>query len=241
VATRWQIDEPILDKTRTLRFTLVRHGESDWNAQGRVQGHLGGGLTVSGRVDAQATAAHLVKRIPRPDLVISSDLARVVETAQPYADQLGMAIRLDERIREIDNGDWSGLRISEVVAQHAKDIEKIRLGDDLPRGGGETVANLYKRTKEFVRELAVTAIEKSPPDGDFHVVAFAHGGSIRTLTALCLGIGPKGMRNFRGASNCAISELSFWIDGSGSVHSGVLSTYNSTGHLATPASGSGAD
>lgn len=241
MATRWQIDEPILDETRTLRLTLIRHGESDWNAQGRVQGHLGGGLTARGRADARATAAHLVHKASQPDLVISSDLARVAETARPYIDKLGMPLVLDERLREIDNGVWSGLGIAEVVAQHSEDIEKIRLGSDLPRGGGETVAELFERTEEFVRELALTAIEKSPPDGEFHVVAFAHGGSIRTLTALCLGIGPQGMRNLRGASNCAISELSFWIDGSGSVHSGVLSTYNSTGHLATPASDSGAD
>lgn len=241
MTTRWQIDEPILDETRTLRLTLVRHGQSDWNSQGRVQGHLGGGLTERGHLDAAATADHLAATIMSPNTIVSSDLARVTDTAQPYADRLGIELTIDERLREIDNGSWSGLTIAEVVAKHSADIEAIRRGQDLPRGGGETVAELYERTAAFVRDLAATTLRAVGPEETYHTVAFAHGGSIRTLTALCLGLGPAGMRNLQGASNCSLTELSFWVDGAGQIHSGVVLTYNATGHMTTPASGSGAD
>lgn len=238
MATRWTIDDPVLAEPRSLRLILVRHGESDWNAEGRVQGHLGGGLTERGRIAAARTAEHLRACLSRPDLLLSSDLERVVETAQPYADRVGLPITRDARLREIDNGAWSGLSIDDVLARFGHEVDAIRAGEDLPRGGGERVADLAARTRALVDELggALPACTKQQV-----IVAFAHGGSIRLLAAFALGLPPGGHRRLRGASNCSISDLTFWIDRSGAVHSGELTTYNSTAHLPDIASGQGAD
>lgn len=238
MATRWTIDDPVLDEPRRLRMVLVRHGESDWNAERRVQGHLGGGLTERGKVDAARTAEYLRAAVPQPDLLLSSDLERVIGTAQPYAEAVAIPITQDARLREIDNGAWSGLTIDEVLARFGDDVAAIRAGHDLPRGGGERVADLAARTRALVTELAATL---PAPSEQQVVVAFAHGGSIRLLTAFALDLPPGGHRLLRGTSNCSISDLTFWIDRAGAVHSGELTTYNSTAHLHGPASGQGAD
>lgn len=241
VATRWQIDDPLLEGARQLRLVLVRHGESDWNAERRVQGHLGGGLTSRGRADAERTAEYLRVTFPRPARLLSSDLDRVVQTAEPYARAVGMEVTPEPRLREIDNGSWSGLTIDEVVGRYRADIDRIRGGADLPRGGGERVADLAARTRALVEDLAAAVPDDTPEGGRSDVVAFAHGGSIRLLAAYCLGLGDGGHRALRGASNCSVTELVFWVGADGSVHSGVVAAYNSSGHLEGPASGQGTD
>lgn len=81
--------EPSPDKRREARLVLIRHGESIWNGRGRVQGQLGTGLSATGRKQAEAVAAQLLATYPNPAKVFSSDLERVVQTAEPYLSRTG--------------------------------------------------------------------------------------------------------------------------------------------------------
>lgn len=96
---------------------LVRHGETDWNRQGLFQGHAGISLNETGLEQAQATAASLAQSGKDFAALYSSPLSRALQTAKETARQLDMPIRLDERLREINQGEWTGKNYKMVVAE----------------------------------------------------------------------------------------------------------------------------
>jgi broad specificity phosphatase PhoE len=94
------------------RLLLLRHGQSEWNAQQRWQGHGDPSLTELGRTQAREAAARLASAgIER---MVSSDLARAFETAEILAAALGLALERDALWRERDIGIWTGLRREEI-------------------------------------------------------------------------------------------------------------------------------
>jgi broad specificity phosphatase PhoE len=200
------------------RVVLVRHGESLWNAERRWQGQEGPGLSETGHRQAKITAAYLVAHVDDVSLLVSSDLPRVVETAEPAARALALVMRTDRRLREIDVGWWSGLTTEEVLARSPGDLAAIRGGDDLPRGGAETVADLRARVAPAVAELAASC------DGGTALV-FCHGGPVRAVVGDALGLSIIGERTLAGPENCSLTELSYR---NGSTR---LTCYNETAHL----------
>ena len=195
---------------------LVRHGESLWNAEQRLQGHSGTGLSVAGKGEAARTAAYLHRRYGDADLAVCSDLLRVEQTAQPWLDGFDGDVEIDVRLREIDVGSWSGLTWGEVAAQDAQTLAAWQAGQDIRRGGGETFAELRERVWEAL-------VERTRRAGT--VVVFTHGGPIRVAVAAALGLSPLGERKLAAAANCSITELVV-DDGDG-----ILVTYNRTDHL----------
>ncbi|HYH30203.1 MAG TPA: histidine phosphatase family protein [Pseudonocardia sp.] len=232
MATRWAVDEPVIPHWRRIRLVAVRHAESVWNAEGRAQGHLGPGLTATGRVQAAATADHLHARYGAVGLVLTSDLDRVVETAEPYCRASGITPVLEPRLREIDNGSWSGLPLERIQREHAEDLMRIRRGEDIPRGGGESFADLRARVRNALADLAAGLPDRVPPHTELPVIAFSHGGPIRALVAELLGLPPGGHARVEPAPNCAITEVVVWVDATGALVSGALVAYNSRDHLA---------
>lgn len=241
MATRWAIDDPLLADARHLRLVLVRHGQSEWNAQGLIQGHAGGDLSELGRREAELTASFLAAHYPRPALVLTSDLDRAKQTAAPYVAAIGVPARAEVRLREIDNGAWSGLTTEQVSRAHSADLQRIRAGEDLPRGGGERVADLAARSTDLLNDLATQTVAMVPVGEQLDVVAFGHGGSIRLCVASALGLGPGGHRLLRGTSNCSISEVSCWIAPDTTLHSANLIAYNTAQHLPGHTGTPGAD
>lgn len=167
--TPMQVDDP------PTTLLLCRHGESTWNASGRIQGQSpeAGGLSTLGRWQA----GQLAKRLCTAgiDLLYSSDLRRAVETAAIVADALDLKIRLDPRWREVDLGRWQGLTGQEVKACWPEEWTALGRGEDLPRGGGETYAQVQARAMQAMMELT-----RHYPGQTVAVIC--HGGPIR----LCL-------------------------------------------------------
>lgn len=96
---------------RATRVLLLRHGQSTWNAKGRWQGQADPPLSGLGRVQAAAAA----NALGALDAVVSSDLHRAAETAAVIAGALGIGpVLADERLRERDAGDWTGLTRAEI-------------------------------------------------------------------------------------------------------------------------------
>ncbi|HVN62556.1 MAG TPA: histidine phosphatase family protein [Gaiellaceae bacterium] len=141
---------------------LVRHAETEWNREGRWQGHADPPLNEAGRAQAQALARSLVGE--RVDAIYSSDLRRAAETAEILAAALGLPVTTDPDLREIDVGSWSGLTREEVAVQFP----------DWDTHDGETREALEVRVVAAVRLIA-----QRHPDGQVLVVT--HGGSIRSL------------------------------------------------------------
>lgn len=206
--TKWKIDLPPNDGSSCIRLVLVRHGQTSWNASGLIQGHQGPGLNTTGTLQAQEVAQQLLQHFPQPDLVVSSDLQRCVETAEPYASRLRLPLNTDARLREIDNGEWSGQPTKQIAIDHADTIERIRHGEDIARGGGETTIQLRQRARKFTDDLRGQAAQHNTGN-DFTAVAFSHGGTIRALFAEALGV-PQGLQLFGPVDNCSISVLELY-------------------------------
>jgi glucosyl-3-phosphoglycerate phosphatase len=183
---------------RLSRLVLVRHGESLWNAEQRLQGHSGTGLSERGHAEAAATAEYLTAQYPDAEIGLRSDLLRVEQTAAPWASRFGGTVTVDPRLREIDVGTWSGLTWAEVEAQDATTLAAWRAGQDVRRGGGETFAELRVRVWDAL-------LDRAAHDGT--VIVFTHGGPIRVAVASALGLPPLGERQLAAVANCSVTEL----------------------------------
>lgn len=142
---------------------LVRHGETDWNADGRLQGHTDRPLSDYGREQARKLAEELTGE--EFDAIYSSDLARARETAEIVAKQLRLPVVLDPDLREKDWGNWEGLTSTE------------RLGIELV---GESTEQHQKRILKALGRIAA-----KHPHG--RVLVVTHGGSMRRVQTEALG------------------------------------------------------
>ncbi|MCS7288073.1 MAG: histidine phosphatase family protein [Roseiflexus sp.] len=156
-------------------FYIIRHGQTDWNLQGRWQGKADIPLNDTGRNQAQRLARHLHRRGVRFDAIYSSDLLRAWETATLIANKLDITPVPLPALREIDVGAWSGLTRNEVMAQFHDLWERLHSGEDVPRGGnGETFGQLYDRVVGAVEQL----VRERPGQT---IALVTHGGPARAL------------------------------------------------------------
>ncbi|NJL92928.1 MAG: histidine phosphatase family protein [Anaerolineae bacterium] len=155
------------------RLTLVRHGETTWNADGRWQGWAPAPLSERGWTQAQETAEAL--RAAGLQRIVSSDLRRTRQTAETINALLNLPIAFDRRLREIDVGNWQGLTHSEILEL---DPENHRLWEDSDRDArrfpdGESFQDLQMRVVEALRDLATL-------HPGAHLLIMTHGGVIRS-------------------------------------------------------------
>lgn len=211
-----------------VRLVLVRHGESQWNAAGILQGHGGPGLTARGREQAAATARMLARDHLGLAAIARSDLPRVAETAAPTEELVPVTVQVDERLREIDVGSWSGLTRAQAAAADHERYAAWAGGQDVAPGGGETFAELRARVVEALDDLVARVRSEERRT----VVVFTHGGPIRVAVAAALGLPVGGHRSVKPVGNCAVSVLH--VPGAGALATGEahLAAYNRVGHLA---------
>jgi broad specificity phosphatase PhoE len=134
------------------RVLLLRHGESEWNAQGRWQGHGDPVLTPLGREQASRAATQLASA--RIERIVSSDLARAHQTAQIVAVRLGLALECDALWRERDIGSWTGLTRDEISSRWPDEYAHFRAHEEHVRpGGGESDAMLRARAQRALAAL----------------------------------------------------------------------------------------
>ncbi len=177
---------------------LARHGESDWNAEGRWQGNADRPLTDRGRRQAEELAGRLAS-VPL-DAVYSSDLRRARDTAEAVAAGQGLEVQALPALREVDVGSWSGLSRPEVEERFPEAFSRWRDG-----GQGWEDGETYERMTERV-VAAVLEIAAAHPDGAVLVVA--HGGPIRALHAVALGLDISEHRRLKPvAVNAKLSRL----------------------------------
>jgi probable phosphoglycerate mutase len=169
------------------RILLVRHGESTWNAERRLQGQADTPLSDRGRREAAALAPSLDGSIP-PGRVIASDLERARETAA----LLGHAdAPTDPRLREIDVGEWAGRPLTEFPPG----FETSWRGGPLTPPGGETWEQLVQRVGPAIDELVAAG-------GPWLVVA--HGGVVRAAVVHLTGADAQ---RLEGPANCSVTVV----------------------------------
>jgi broad specificity phosphatase PhoE len=166
---------------------LARHGESDWNAAHRWQGHADRPLTEKGRAQASA----LAERLAHIDLdaVYSSDLRRAADTARVVAEAQGLGLVQLPELREVDVGSWSGLTREEAEERFPEGFARWREG--FPGwADGEGYDEMAQRVIGAVVQIAL-----AHEDGRALVVS--HGGPIRALHAAALGLDVHEYRRLR--------------------------------------------
>lgn len=158
---------------------LVRHGESEWNLAGRVQGQSreAGGLTAEGFEQAARTAKLLAEQCPGAHAVFSSDLLRARQTADVAAGALGLPVTEDPRLREQDLGALEGLRFTDPLGDGVVQdvIDTLWREPWRDPGGGESITALYDRI-----HAALAAYAAGYPGRE--LVLVAHGGPVRVAT-----------------------------------------------------------
>jgi phosphoserine phosphatase len=166
---------------------LARHGQSDWNATRRWQGHADRPLTEKGRAQAHALAARL-EHIEL-DAVYSSDLRRASETADEVARAQGLQVVEYPELREVDVGSWSGLTREEAEARFPVGFARWREGypgwDD-----GESYETMSDRVLASIHGIA-----RAHEDG--RVLVVSHGGPIRAIHASALQLEVHAYRRLR--------------------------------------------
>lgn len=191
-------------------LTLIRHGQSIWNAEKRYQGQDGPGLSELGQQQAKHAAAYLDQEFPAFDRVLASDLPRVQETAQPWSELAGRTPIVDPAWRECDTGAWNGLFREQVAERFADELVAFRRGEDIPRGGGETFAGFRQRCAQALDELVrSSATDDTDP---VRVLVFTHGGCIEMCAAEALGLPPMKHVWLRSVTNCSVTTLGCQVD-----------------------------
>lgn len=152
---------------------VVRHGQTEANAKGLLLGHLDVDLDDVGRAQAEALAAAL----PRPDVVISSPLARTRQTAAAFGQEIEV---VDDWI-ELDYGEWDGRPTAEISAETWR---AWREDVDFSPPGGESLGRLTARVHDALDGLAAEL-------DDRRVVVVTHVSPIKAALAWALDLGPE--------------------------------------------------
>lgn len=169
-------------------LVLVRHGETDWNTQGRIQGQLDIPLNNTGLAQADAVGARL--RSESFDAIYSSDLERAMQTARPVVQSSGPAIRREPRLRERHFGALQGLTAEEAQTRQSQvwQAYKARAAQqDL--GGGESLAGFSRRVIDFVDEVL-----QAHAGG--RILLVSHGGVLDMAYRNATGMPLEAQRDF---------------------------------------------
>jgi probable phosphoglycerate mutase len=153
---------------RSTHILLIRHGQTDANAQGRLQGHLPTPLNLAGVRQANLLAGRLAAHSPPVEVIISSDLPRAAETAGPIASACGLKLRIDPAWRERSFGLLEGKPIGD------KKMWEVAAGESDPPGA-EPSADLRARIHNALLSLPREHGNKAV------IAVVTHGGPIRAI------------------------------------------------------------
>lgn len=187
-------------------FCLIRHGETAWNAERRIQGQIDIPLNPTGQAQAQATAQALLGQ--HFDAALCSDLMRAHATARAAAERLGIALTPDRQLRERHYGLFQGLTYTEAEQRHPQDFARhsAREPDYAFPDGGESLSGFARRVETALERIAATH-----PGG--RVLIVTHGGVLDIAHRLATGKALSQPRDFvlpNAALNWIVREPAGW-------------------------------
>jgi alpha-ribazole phosphatase len=198
-----------------LRLLLVRHGETDWNAQKRYQGQADLPLNHAGVEQARRLAERL--RQKTIDIIYSSDLLRASQTAAILAEGRGIQPVPDARLREMNFGVLEGLRFDEANLRWPKMIAAWLQDYNQPPQGGERMDEFCARVAGFTSQLRQENEDKC-------VLVVAHGGPLREIIKAVLGV-PSVTSLWFNLDHAGLSEIQIHPE------TILIDRLNDTGHL----------
>jgi 2,3-bisphosphoglycerate-dependent phosphoglycerate mutase len=198
------------------RILAIRHGQTAWNADARIQGHTDIGLDTVGQWQAERLAAALAGE--ELQAVYSSDLSRARQTAAPLAERAGLELRTDAGLRERAFGAFEGFSFAQIAQRWPDQAARWRLRDpDFRALGGEKLRDFRERVVAAVTRLAVAHRGQS-------IALVTHGGVLDLLYREAARVALDAPRSWQ-VANAGINRL---------LHSGeglVLVGWADVGHL----------
>ncbi len=198
-------------------FLLIRHGETAWNRELRFQGQLDVPLNDMGFEQAQRLKIRMVQALAEwqtqgrvPTRLISSDLLRAQQTAQPVAEALGHTCILNSGLREQCYGMFEGMRSLDIQAQHPEAWQRwLAFDADVAVEGAETTRAFHDRVIATLRELAQQYVGE-------HVVVVTHGGVLDMVWRHAQALSLSGPR-VCDIPNAGLNQVA-WHDGGLHIH-----------------------
>ena len=198
------------------RWLIVRHGETPWNLEGRLQGVSDIGLSEKGHRQAQMVARRLARVLV--DVAYSSDLIRARDTAQIILENRDLKLHAIPELRERAFGIFEGLTVEERQQRHPEMFAASLVNDlDFAPTGGETPRETIKRMSAFVADLGMRHPDET-------VLIVGHGGSLRAAIIALMEFPLDANWRFVMA-NCGLSVIDTYPDNA------VMRLYNDTSHL----------
>ena len=195
---------------------IVRHGETEWNAEGRIQGHTDIGLSENGAQQARSLGQRLADR--QIDVAYSSDLKRTSETARLALGHRNVDLNETPRLREYHKGIFEGMTLTEIQTQFPDEYPKY-LEKDLSYApeGGETTRDVSTRMASIFQEIKAKHLDET-------VLVVSHGGALRAAMVSLLGMPLEGNWSFV-FGNCGLTMVDTFADNA------VLRLFNDTSHI----------
>ncbi len=182
-----------------MLFYLIRHGETDYNSGGRVQGHTDIPLSPLGLRQADALAERLAGE--KFDALYSSDLLRASQTADAICSRCGIDNQPDSLLRERCFGVLEGLTREQIHEAYPKVVGMLRADPDCAPPEGESKSDVYRRCREFVDGVRA---EHGP---DEKIAVVGHGGSITAILSILCDLPPLGGMVRFGNTSLSIVEV----------------------------------
>ena len=198
------------------RWFIVRHGETEWNAQGRIQGHSDVSLSEKGQRQARLVARRLAG--VDIDVAYSSDLRRSAETARRILGRRPALLHTTAQLREYNKGVFEGLTLEESRDRHPELYAASLVKDlDFAPTGGESTRQTSVRVATFMDELKDRHV-------DDNVLIVGHGGALRAAFVALMELPLEANWRFE-LANCGLSVVDVYSDNA------VLCLCNDTSHL----------
>ncbi len=195
---------------------LVRHGETDWNAEGRIQGHTDIGLSEKGAKQARSLETRLAGL--NIDAAYSSDLKRTSETAKLALGERDVILNETPMLREYNKGAFEGMTLAEIKAQFPEEYPRYLEKDlDYAPEGGETARDVSARMAGIIGRIKSDHLNET-------VLVVSHGGVLRAAMVSLLGMPLEGNWSFV-FGNCGLTTVDTF------AHNAVLRHFNDTSHL----------
>lgn len=208
----------------TKEILLIRHGETDWNTERRLQGHLDIGLNAEGKRQARALGQAL--RAEKFDVIVASDLQRALHTAQAIAEEQGATVQVEPGLRERCYGAFEGLRHADIQERYPQDYAAWQAREfDARFPAGERDAETLR---EFTERAVGTVMQLAARSQARRMAIVTHGGVLECVYRAVNGVAAGAPRDFE-IRNAGINRM-FW-DGDALQ----MQQWSDTAHLAAEA------
>ena len=202
--------------TRMGTLLIVRHGETPWNAEGRLQGHTDISLSERGAEQARSLGRRLSGMTI--DVAYSSDLKRTSETAKLALGERDIVLHETPMLREYHKGNFEGLTIHDIQAQFPDEYPRyLEKNLDYAPEGGESTRVVSARMAKIMTEIKNNHLSET-------VLVVSHGGALRAAMVSLLGMPLEGNWSFL-FGNCGLTTVETYADNA------VLRQFNDTSHL----------